>query len=845
MKLYTLILSFILFGCLHASAQAKKTPDTKDSTKKVLVADKVKSCTKVDGLFTLYQDTATGSLKMLVKPEQLDKEFIYQSFSLGGPPSLFLNQNMIRITWVFSVKKVYDKIEFQQENTAFYYNPDKAISKAKNADVSVAKFYSTSIVAKDSTGYLIDVDDLFLSQNMDPVKPNYSNLPPGIKIFNLGNLNKSKSSYLKLRSFPNNTDVVVSLTFDNPTPTANGSSHVTDARYVEVKMQYSFLEMPDNDYKPRFDDPRVGYFMDQLEDVSTYEYPNYHDHIHRWNLVKKDPNAALSEPVKPIVWWVENTTPVEYRDIILQAGERWNMAFEKAGFKNAVVMKMMPDTASWDPADIRYNVIRWVASDLGFAIGPSFVNPRTGEILGADITIDFGMLLFSLNEQSLSKLGFEAHDYQWDAGNDHQHNNYCSMAEGMKAQQGLALAMLTAEGASDVELKKLTEQFMTELVLHEMGHTMGLAHNMKASQMLSLAEAHDTSITHKLGTTASIMDYTIVNIHSDPTKQGDYYSTIPGPYDCWAIEYGYTPFSKENEEAGLQEILKRSADRKLDFGNDADIVSAWNGIDPRVMTWDMSSDVVEYAEDRYKGINTRIAKLQDSYMSNDASYQKLLFMYYMMQRGRSSMARSVSRYIGGVYVNRNFPAEIGSNLPYTPVSYEYQKRAMQFLNDYVFDPHAFDADAALYPYLQMQRRGWNFGGGTEDPKIQNLVLGIQSQALSFILSSTNLYRINNTSLYGNTYNVAEVMEDLVNACFDADWKSEVNLFRQNLQTAAVEQFIAVAVNNGGVYDNISSAAAFVQIKDLAKSLKKNKGKDALTKAHRAKLLFMIESAIED
>jgi hypothetical protein len=128
----------------------------------------------------------------------------------------------------------------------------------------------------------------------------------------------------------------------------------------------------------------------------------YYDVINRWNLVKKEPNAALSEPVEPIVWWVENTTPVELRQTILDAGNKWNLAFEKAGFKNAVVMKMMPDTATWDPADIRYNVIRWVSSDLGYAIGPSFVNPRTGQILGSDITIDYGF--FGRNHQRAGRI---------------------------------------------------------------------------------------------------------------------------------------------------------------------------------------------------------------------------------------------------------------------------------------------------------------------------------------------------------------------------------------------------------------------------------------------------------
>ena len=153
----------------------------------------------------------------------------------------------------------------------------------------------------------------------------------------------------------------------------------------------AFWKCQANDFRPRLDDPRVGYFTQEIENLTSIKVADYKDVINRWSLVKKDPSAAISEPVEPIVWWVENTTPVEYRQTIVEAGEKWNEAFEKAGFKNAVVMKIMPDDATWDPADIRYNVIRWVSSPYPpyGAIGPSFVNPKTGQILGADITVEW------------------------------------------------------------------------------------------------------------------------------------------------------------------------------------------------------------------------------------------------------------------------------------------------------------------------------------------------------------------------------------------------------------------------------------------------------------------------
>src|SRR6188474_1695042 len=323
----------------------------------------VKGKRKVDGMFTLYQDTVSGSLQLYIKKDQLEKEFIYQSFSMGGPGSLFLNQNMLRETWVFKVRKMFNRLDFLRCNTNFYYDPANAISKSANVDVSDAVFYADKVAAEDSLGFLVKADGLFLSEKLDPVKPVFPpNLPPGL-VFNVGSFIADKSGYEKIRSFPNNTDVIVSLAYDNPAPLNYGDKSITDARYVRVKMQHSFIEMPKNDYKPRYDDPRVGYFTQQMNDMTATNATPYHDLINRWNLVKKDPNDALSDPVEPIVWWVENTTPVEIRQIVLDAGNKWNEAFEKAGFKNAVVMKMMPDNADWDPADIRYNVTRWVSSD--------------------------------------------------------------------------------------------------------------------------------------------------------------------------------------------------------------------------------------------------------------------------------------------------------------------------------------------------------------------------------------------------------------------------------------------------------------------------------------------------
>lgn len=846
--------TMLLFAALSFSvllqAQDKPKPPAADTAKKKGITDKIKSSKKIDGLFTLYQDTATGSVQLYIKKSQLGKEFIYQSFSMGGPTSLFLNQNMIRTTWLFTVKKAFDKIELSQVNTNFYYDPKNAVSKAANVDVGESVFYSEKVGAEDDNGYLINADALFLSEKLDQVKPIFPpTLPPGA-VFNLGQLSANKSKYAKIRSYPDNTDVMVDLAYDNPMPFNGGGKDITDARYVRVKMQHSFLEVPQNDFKPRLDDPRIGYFSQEVDDLTTVKSANYRDMINRWHLKKKDPTAALSEPVEPIVWWVENTTPVELRQTIVEAGEKWNEAFEKAGFKNAVVMKIMPDTASWDPADIRYNVIRWVSSPYPSygAIGPSFVNPKTGQILGADITVEWFSGSFSpIVEELFTAYTFGAeHKEQaqpiFNIGGKKNHM-LCNIAKELKAQYTTGLTVLETDGGNPEDIKVLHKQFLYYLIMHEMGHTMGLNHNMKASQMLSPAEVHNTAITHKIGLQGSVMDYPAVNISSDRSKQGDYYTTKAGPYDWWAIEYGYTPFDPDQEEKMTKKIASRSHDPQLTFGNDADDMRGiGGGIDPRVMVNDMSNDMVAYAEDRIKLVNNILPKLRAKYSKPGESWEELRVRYNMLNGQRISMANSVSRYIGGVQVERSFPDQNAAAKPFTPVSVAYQKKAMDFLSKNIFAANAFDADAQLFPYLQWQRRGFNFFGNSEDIKPQNTIMGIQMQLLAHFFNSATLMRINNSSLYGNTYSVADVFSDLTKAAFDSDLKGAVNIYRQNLQTEMVKGLSNMVNAQTSSHDNASKAAALSTLKKIKVLLAGAVSPNEQTKAHRTNLNFLIDKA---
>ncbi len=867
-----LLLLFLVMPALiptNAQAQDKSktpappvaAPDTSKPKKPAGITDKVKSSRKVDGMFTIYQDTATGSVQLYVKKNQLGKEYIYQSFSVNGPTSLFLNQGMHRTTLVFKVQKSFDKLEFSRVNTRFWYDPANAVSKTAEVDKPEAVFLAEKVNAEDGDGYLINADGLFISEKLDGVKPL---IPPGpfaSMFFNLGSLNPAKSKYYEVRSFPNNTDVVVDLAYDNPAPFNSGGPDITDARYVRVRMQHSLIEMPQNDFRPRADDPRVGYFSQFVNNQTSISPVPYKDIIHRWNLVKKDPSAALSEPVEPIVFWVENTTPVEYRQAIVDAGLKWNEAFEKAGFKNAVQMKIMPDDATWNPDDIRYNVIRWVASaqpSYG-AIGPSFVNPKTGQILGADITIEWysGSATPILDElfggPSISTMpqGFRTAEqpqlpFHVPGMDDPNHLNTCNIASELKAQYMTGMTVLDATGAPEKEIKEMHKQFLTYLVMHEMGHTLGLNHNMKASQMLSPAEINNTAITHKIGLIGSVMDYPAINIAADRSKQGDYYTTKAGPYDLWAIEYGYTPFSQAEEAEGLKKIISRSNEPYLAFGNDGDDMRApGKAMDPRVNINELTNDAIGYAEERFRIVNATMGKLVQKYTKNGQSYGELRSRYGTLLNQRLSMISAVSRYIGGVYIDRSYPEQKSGEKPYTPVPLATQKRAVEVLNKYIFAPNAFDADAQVFPYLQPQRRGFTQGQNGDDPRITANSLTMQvGGALSHIAHPATLQRMTNTRLYGNQYSVASLMSDLQKGIFDADLNTNVNVYRQYLQTAFVKGLLEIVDPKNQSYDDVSKAAALYTLRKVKAQMSAAVSSNEETKAHRANLVYLITNGLE-
>jgi len=824
--------------------KAKPTPKKKKKKDKT-IEDLVKKSTKIAGLFTLYQDKKTGSLQMLISKDQLDKEYIYFSQIANGVLDAGRFRGAYQGSKVFKIKKYFNKIEFVTQNTSFYFDPKNALYRSRKANVSEGTMASIKISAHDKKKglYLIKADGLFLSETFSQIKPPSIPSPRARFAFSLGRLDKGKTKINSIRNYPENTNLEIEYAYSKGSTINGGSNAVSDGRNVSIKVFHSLIAMPNNNYKPRFDDPRVGYFTTQVNDQTATGSVPYRDLIHRWNLQKKNPNAAISEPVKPITWWLENSTPVQWRETIKQGVLEWNKAFEKAGFRNAVVVKVQPDDAKWDAGDIRYNVLRWTSSPRppfgGY--GPSFVNPRTGEILGADIMLEY---VHFTNRVMYDKLfNLASLQPEFDGSKFLKENQvYCSEGHVMHENTLFGKAVLAASGASALELKRLKKEAMLALVMHEVGHTMGLNHNMKASQRFSPEQLADADFIKGKALTGSVMDYAGINLTRDRRKQGQYYDTSVGPYDIWAIQYGYTPFRSKVEE---MQLLNQSTKPELIFGNDADDMRApGKAIDPRVMIGDLSNDQIRYSVDRIELINSMMANVKAKFTKRGKTYQELRRAYFILSGQRANATGIISRFVGGVYVDRAMAGQPGGTKPYTPVSLRDQKRAMNALSKYVFAPDAFAAPTKLYNYLALRRRGFNFFRGPEDPKIHNQVLTYQRNVLRHILHRNTLQRISDSALYGNKYSLSMFMTDLNNAVFKADILGNVNSFRQNLQIEYTNNLIAIAKKGKtNRYSNIARSLALYNLMKI-KAMARPSG-NISSRAHKYHLRTLINNTLKE
>ena len=838
--IYSLLISIISLNITLAQDDKESKKD--DAKKEKSFEEVTKQSKLIEGLFDIYQDSISGKIQMLIKEEQLNKDFIYGSqiadgiVQAGGFRGLYNDEKIINF------KKFFDKIEISFKNTNFYFDENNPLYKSREANISNAIISSSKIDFHDKKNgtYLINANDLFLSESLTRVKPP-SRPNQSRTAFSLGSLDKAKSKIMDIRNYPENLNIKTDYVYNNPNILSGGSNSVSDSRYVSMKAFHTLIEMPDEDYEIRFDDQRVGYFLTQVDNLTDPGTTNYRDLVNRWKLIKKDPSLDISEPIKPITWWIENSTPMEWRETIKEAVLQWNVAFEKAGFKNAIEVKIQPDDADWDAGDIRYNVLRWTSSPnppFG-GYGPSMVNPKTGEIIAADVMLEFVFFtnrVFNDKLYSDSSLVMNTDNYN----QTHDHNNFiCSAGSILHDNINFGRTFIALNG-NDYDLEELERQSMMYLIMHEVGHTLGLNHNMKSSSIFSPEELYDNNKLKGKAISGSVMDYPALNLNPNPNIKSPYADSSVGHYDKWAIEFGYKPFNSQEER---NEILSRSTDPLLIFGNDADLLYSSRGIDPRVQTNDMSSDPISYSIDRMELVNDLFDNILDKFKKPGDTYEDIRRAFFNLNSQYAGAASTISKFIGGVYVERSVIGQKGSQMPYTTVSYKDQKRAFKALDKHIFSSDNYKIPSEIFNYIARQRREFDFFSGSEDPKIHDIILSNQSRVLSQLMAPNTLQRLKDSELYGNKYKLSEFMSDINKSIF-SDIAGNVDSFRQNLQIIYTKRLIDIISNDKGKsYKNHAKSLALFNLNDIMGSINSKGNRSSL--AHKMHLKSIIEKALDN
>jgi hypothetical protein len=503
---------------------------------------------------------------------------------------------------------------------------------------------------------------------------------------------------------------------------------------------------------PRRADPRLGHFTDIVTDLSTDMKANPRLHyVNRWRLEKADPQAALSDPKQPIVFWLDRNIPVQYRKAVEAGVLEWNKAFEKIGFRNALVAKQQPDDADWDDMDARHASIRWfVGADVGFAIGPSHTDPRTGEIIDADIGMSdvFGRGSRRFFVEDVGR-GATAQLATPTALPGFRHDREtCQYAHGNAAEMDFALDLIEArdELAPDSpEAEAFVQAVVKDTIMHEVGHTLGLKHNFKSSTVFTREQLQDKAFTERNGISGSVMDYTAINLAAAGERQGSYRNTTLGPYDYWAVEYAYKPIAPADEAAELARIAARSTEPWLAFADDADAGGGFgnDGIDPLVNRFDLGDDPLAYYRKRLQLSRELWQRVQERepQPGDEATRQRRVLLSGFAALGRST--ELIGKYVGGMHTARDLPGTTG-RAAYVPVEPAKQREALNFLATGLFTAESFRFKPQFLASLSPDYNEWDRGGPVSIPAA---VLRLQTTAFDRLLSPGTASRLLDLPLY--------------------------------------------------------------------------------------------------
>lgn len=840
---------------------AAKLPTLEEATKgftKVMPSDG-----GTQSLYTLYVKPESRNI-LAALPRDYDKQTLLfgQCVSAGMPTSGIQGDTLI-VRWKRQGDRlVMLKPQYRYRNTG---GPESARAHAQL--FSEQSILDVPIVAEGEGGApVIALDNLMVDQSTLFFQ------------WSPGGLESKLAIMAKAKAFADN------LTVSFEMPWRMSMTEQPHNHGQLVTLAYSLSVLPDPaDYTPRQADQRVGYFISSFYDlgkVGAASTPRTR-YIKRWKLEKADPTLAISPPREPIVFYIDHKTPIRYRRWVREGVLEWNKAFEKVGIVNAIEVHQQDATTGAhmekDPESIRYNFIIWNTNDISFAIGPCRIDPRTGRILDADVVMNdgwlrvaadgyrkhlAGVMMEGLDRETLdwleerpewdprvrcadprareaAKMMANAPRSTVDPARLLEHGAACGHADCRAMDLNIArlslvdldLAALGSKSGGSDTVADVPEEFIgqqiKDVVMHEVGHVLGLRHNFKASSVYTLEQINSKEwVEQGRPITGSVMDYSPINYANTANTagagggvQGPYFMTTLGAYDIWAIRYGYAPDSE------IEAILKEAGKPEHIFGTDEDLY----GPDPSVRMRDLGADVLNSVDSDMVLVQRLRSKILERALKNGESYERAREAYFTLMGIHARSVTTLARYVGGVTQHRDRVGESERN-PTEPIPAAEQRRALDQLIRYAFKDDAFGLTPELLAKMSFDR--WfdqdSIPQDLPDPQldVHDVVLNFQAAALTLLLNPSKLRRIADTEFRipadQDALTVVEMLGTVQNAIWsELDVQAEsgsaytarrpyVSSLRRNLQREHLERMITLSTSSsspGAVSKSVAALSA--------------------------------------